>query len=116
MTSDRLARSDEAPGTCQALARRLPSGGRRRSGGGDEFIIVRTNVHATVDATSLPERLLDPVGHTRLISGLSMNIRVSVSVALSGSEPGAAERLLKEADPSLHRAEYEGRERHGLFA
>lgn len=83
--------------------------------GGDEFIIVQTNVHDAAEATSLAERLVDLVGRTYVIGGHSVNIGTSVGIAFSGADACTAERLLQNADLALYRAKNEGRDRYALF-
>ncbi|MFD1329046.1 putative bifunctional diguanylate cyclase/phosphodiesterase [Mycoplana ramosa] len=83
--------------------------------GGDEFIIVQTNVRDVTEAIKLAERLVDLIGRTYLLSGHSMNVGVSVGIAFSGNDARTAERLLQNADLALYRAKNDGRGRYALF-
>ncbi|SER46067.1 diguanylate cyclase (GGDEF) domain-containing protein [Faunimonas pinastri] len=73
----------------------------------DEFAIVQLGREQPEAADALARRLLDLVSRTYVIGGHSVNVSVSIGVALA--EPGEdAERLQRRADLALHHAKREG--------
>ena len=82
--------------------------------GGDEFAILQTEISAPHDAEVLAARLVDLIGRTYVVDGHSVNIGLSVGIAMSApstrseveQEPAV---LLKHADLALYRAKSGGR-------
>ncbi|WP_156680893.1 putative bifunctional diguanylate cyclase/phosphodiesterase [Sphingomonas profundi] len=82
--------------------------------GGDEFVILQRGVRSPRDAELLAERLVDLVGRTYVLSGHTVNIGVSVGVALA-SGPVQPRDLLRNADLALYEAKRAGRGRYRFF-
>ena len=80
--------------------------------GGDEFVILQTNVANPTETQALARRLVDLIGRTYMVDGHLLTIGASVGVALAPADGQDADRLLKNADLALYRAKLDGR---GLF-
>ena len=82
--------------------------------GGDEFVILQRGIGGFEDAERLAERLVDLVGRTYVLSGHTVNIGVSIGVAL-GVGAMQPRDLLRNADLALYEAKRAGRGRFRFF-
>ncbi|WP_181708810.1 sensor domain-containing protein [Chthonobacter rhizosphaerae] len=82
--------------------------------GGDEFIVVQTSVADAKDAERLASRLVDLIGRTYVLSGHTVNIGVSIGVAL-GEGCVVGRDLLRNGDLALYEAKRAGRGRFRVF-
>ncbi|RYE93669.1 MAG: diguanylate cyclase, partial [Oxalobacteraceae bacterium] len=82
--------------------------------GGDEFLILQPGISGDDDARRLAARLVDLVGRTYVLNGHTINIGVSVGVALNGTRSQARD-LLRDADLALYEAKRAGRGRYRFF-
>ena len=82
--------------------------------GGDEFVILQLGIAASSDAERLAARLVDLVGRTYVLSGLTVNIGVSVGLAFNGEQKQARD-ILRDADLALYEAKRAGRGRYRSF-
>jgi diguanylate cyclase (GGDEF)-like protein len=82
--------------------------------GGDEFVILQSGINGFEDAERLAERLVDLIGRTYVLSGHTVNIGVSIGVAL-GIGPMQPRDLLRNADLALYEAKRAGRGRFRFF-
>jgi diguanylate cyclase (GGDEF)-like protein/PAS domain S-box-containing protein len=81
--------------------------------GGDEFLVLLTDVSCPDDVAAAAERIRRDAGQPMLVEGHEVKLTVSIGVALvtPGSDPEAALRL---ADAALYRAKRAGRDRFVL--
>jgi diguanylate cyclase (GGDEF)-like protein len=82
--------------------------------GGDEFVILQRGIEGFKDAERLAQRLIDLIGRTYVLSGHTVNIGVSIGVALSVG-PMQPRDLLRNADLALYEAKRAGRGRYRFF-
>ena len=82
--------------------------------GGDEFVVLQRGTASGEDAERLARRIVDLVGRTYVINGHTINIGVSVGVALRG-EHRQARDVLRDADLALYEAKRAGKGRHRVF-
>ena len=82
--------------------------------GGDEFLILQPGISGDDDARRLAARLVDLVSRTYVLNGHTINIGVSVGVALNGTRSQARD-LLRDADLALYEAKRAGRGRYRFF-
>ena len=82
--------------------------------GGDEFAVLYAVDGATA-AAALAQRLIGVISAPYDLDGLTVEIGMSVGVALAGADDRDIERLLKEADMALYEAKAEGRGTFRLF-
>jgi diguanylate cyclase (GGDEF)-like protein len=82
--------------------------------GGDEFVVLQRNPMGLENVERLAARLVDLVGRTYVLGGHTVNIGVSVGVALRGERTQARD-LIRDADLALYEAKRAGRGRHRFF-
>lgn len=82
--------------------------------GGDEFVILQRGATEPGDVERLAARLVDLVGRTYVLNGHTINIGVSVGVALADRASRARDRL-RQADLALYEAKRAGRGRFRFF-
>jgi diguanylate cyclase (GGDEF)-like protein len=83
--------------------------------GGDEFVIIQTNIRDPNAADSLARRLVDLVGRPYVVDDHMITIGVSVGIAKAPDDGLDPESLIKKADLALYRAKAEGRGRYRFF-
>lgn len=81
--------------------------------GGDEFVILQSDVDEPREAEKLAERLVDLIGRTYVVNGHTVNIGVSVGVAFA--KTAQARDLIRNADLALYEAKRAGRGRYRFF-
>jgi diguanylate cyclase len=89
--ADRLARFAREPGT---LVARL---------GGDEFAVLRNNAEPS-DAEELASRISETLGRPFLIAGMTLELEVSLGIALSPMHASDYDGLLQRADSAMYAA------------
>lgn len=82
--------------------------------GGDEFVVVVSDVKDQKDVAKVAERLSSSISHEIAVLSHRIVPTVSVGVALSNSE-STPESLLRSADAALFRAKDEGKSRWHIF-
>ncbi|MEH3116232.1 MAG: EAL domain-containing protein [Methylorubrum populi] len=86
--------------------------------GGDEFAVL-SRIEDAAGAATLAERLIGVVDAPYLLDGITVEVGMSVGIALVDAEASAVgrdiERLLKEADLALYEAKAGGRGSFRLF-
>lgn len=82
--------------------------------GGDEFVILQRDITGVADTEKLAGRLVDLIGRTYVLSGHTVNVGVSVGVALRDAGQQSRD-LLRNADLALYEAKRAGRARHRFF-
>ena len=82
--------------------------------GGDEFVVLLSDVADVEAALAVAEKVRSAVGQPMEIALEPVSITMSIGVALA--EPGVkAHQLLREADTALYQAKDQGRDRTVLF-
>lgn len=96
----------------RALARRLKSGLRRVDTaarfGGDEFIIMLTDIKKSGDAAMLTVKILDRIAKPLNLDGHRMHISAAVGISLYPADGTDARTLQNHADAALLRAKERG--------
>ena len=83
--------------------------------GGDEFVVLATELASTAAALELGERLVGMVRRPVTVHGRAIVLSASIGIAMTGtSEPGAT-ALLRSADAALYKAKDLGRDRVVVF-
>jgi len=77
--------------------------------GGDEFVILQTDIADAKATQALARRLVDLLGRTYMVEGQLLSIGASIGIALAPNDASDADHLLKNADLALYRAKVEGR-------
>jgi diguanylate cyclase (GGDEF)-like protein len=77
--------------------------------GGDEFVMLQTNVAQPTDVTILARRILQSVSAPYDVGGNPVVISASVGIAVGPSDGTSTDKLLSHADLALYRAKANGR-------
>ncbi|MBA4752810.1 MAG: EAL domain-containing protein, partial [Sphingopyxis sp.] len=83
--------------------------------GGDEFLIIQTDVSGPEDARKLSARILDTLAIEMDVARDPMAVGVSIGVALFPQDGTHAEILQRNADTALYRAKNNGRGNAAFF-
>lgn len=78
--------------------------------GGDEFVILQTNVRDRAAAAELATRLLDAIRGPFVVEGLTLQVSLSIGIALDFEGAAGADAMMVQADLALYRAKAEGRD------
>ena len=83
--------------------------------GGDEFVILLTDVEQPVDAALTARRMLHAVAEPHLIDGHDLHITASIGVSVYPDDGLDAEALIKNADTAMYQAKENGRQGYQFF-
>jgi diguanylate cyclase (GGDEF)-like protein len=83
--------------------------------GGNEFVILISNVLSEQEAAALAQRVIAEVGKPFEIQGHSVVVAASVGIALAPRDANQPDRLIKLADMALFAAKREGAGRYRFF-
>jgi len=84
--------------------------------GGDEFVILQTEVRDPQQVVLLAERLCNVIGQPFNIAGHDVRIGASIGISIAPSDCGEADVLLKNADTALYDAKSKGRSTFCFFS
>ncbi len=82
--------------------------------GGDEFVVVLTQIGHLAGAQAVAERIVRTFGEPFLADDAALTMGASVGVAMSGPQDVAMTSLLARADAAMYRAKQAGRNRIGI--
>src|SRR6202030_1769275 len=103
----------------QEVAERLKTWGRKQDTvarvGGDEFLIVLTELKDITDAAVAAERLLDGIIAEYSIQGHAVNITCSLGISIFPEHGTDPETLMKNADAAMYSAKESGRNNFRFF-
>jgi diguanylate cyclase (GGDEF)-like protein len=83
--------------------------------GGDEFVLLLTDLHQKEEAAVTLERVLHHLASPYQIEGQRVQISASIGVTIYPHDDGDADTLLRHADQAMYRAKQEGRNRFHFF-
>jgi diguanylate cyclase (GGDEF)-like protein/PAS domain S-box-containing protein len=83
--------------------------------GGDEFVVLLSEVTRAEDAALTANKILAAVSRTHRIGHQDVKVTVSVGIGVYPNDGADAETLLKNADIALLRAKAHGRSNHQFF-
>jgi len=103
----------------QSIARRLAACVRNSDTvsrhGGDEFIVLLSEVSRAEDAAFTADKILAAVSRPHRIGHQDLQVTVSVGIGVYPDDGADAETLLKNADTALFQAKAHGRSNHQFF-
>jgi len=82
--------------------------------GGDEFTVILPDLHQPEDAAQVAEKILERVAEPVLIGATSMEISVSIGIAVHPYDGSDIDTLLRNADDAMYRAKQAGRNTYQL--
>lgn len=83
--------------------------------GGDEFAVLQNGVGSDEDARVVAARILHALSEAFTIGSNSVNVGVSIGIALAPRDSCDRETLMRMADTALYEAKSEGRNRCAFF-
>jgi diguanylate cyclase (GGDEF)-like protein/PAS domain S-box-containing protein len=83
--------------------------------GGDEFVILQSNVFDPADAGALAAKLLQSLAEPVRLEHGEILETASIGIAIYSDEATSAQEIVKQADIALYRAKAEGRNRFCFF-
>lgn len=83
--------------------------------GGDEFTVILTDVHDSVDVGNLAEKIIAQLSHPFLISGVESYVSASIGIALYPNDAQTVIELTQHADQAMYSAKDSGRKCFRFF-
>jgi diguanylate cyclase (GGDEF)-like protein/PAS domain S-box-containing protein len=83
--------------------------------GGDEFVVLLSEIEQAEDAALLAARMLQTVAEPHSIEGHDLHITTSVGVSVFPEDGPDAETLIKHADTAMYQAKENGRQGYRFF-
>ena len=83
--------------------------------GGDEFVILLTELNETAEALLVAERILNDLKSSFDLGRNEIFISTSIGITLSTSGHGSAEDMLRDADIAMYRAKSNGKAQYQVF-
>ena len=83
--------------------------------GGDEFVVVLTDLHSTSDCEPLLKRLLKAAATPADLDGLLLEVSASIGVTLYPQDGSDADQLLRHADQAMYIAKQAGKNCYHMF-
>jgi diguanylate cyclase (GGDEF)-like protein len=83
--------------------------------GGDEFTVILTDVHDTVDVGKLAEKIITQLSQPFTISGVESYVSASVGIALYPNDAETVVELTQHADQAMYSAKDNGRQCFRFF-
>lgn len=83
--------------------------------GGDEFVVLLSEVQHTDDATRLARLILESVAEPHLIDGHSLNVSGSIGISLYPDDGSDAASLLDNADSAMYQVKENGHPGYKFF-
>lgn len=104
LTGDMLLRA--AAGRLSSAVRREDTAARL---GGDEFVVLQTELRRSGEALLLAHRIIRALGAPYEIEGRTIQIGVSIGVAIAPRDGVTLEQLIARADAALYQMKHSGR-------
>ncbi|MEJ0037969.1 MAG: GGDEF domain-containing protein [Gammaproteobacteria bacterium] len=106
-------------GVLQSVAKRLQAGLRKSDTvsrqGGDEFLVLLTEVESVHDTALIAEKLITAVAAPHSVAGYLLDVTLSIGISLYPENGGDVEMVLTSADTAMYHAKRSGRNNYRLF-
>jgi diguanylate cyclase (GGDEF)-like protein/PAS domain S-box-containing protein len=83
--------------------------------GGDEFVIMLTDLVTVDDAAMVAVKLLESISGPYLINGNEIEVTTSIGISVYPNDGGDSETLIKHADAAMYHAKEKGRNNYQFF-
>jgi len=77
--------------------------------GGDEFVIILTNISTAKDASIIAAKLIEKLSQPVTLKGESCSVSASIGIAIFPNDGNDTEALVKKADEAMYRAKSNGK-------
>ena len=99
----------------QRMQKALRDGDTLARIGGDEFVVVITNLETPSEYEPVLQRLLLAAALPVKIAGLNLQVSASIGVAIYPMDSSDADMLIRHADQAMYQAKRAGKNRYHLF-
>jgi diguanylate cyclase (GGDEF)-like protein len=83
--------------------------------GGDEFVVLLSEIESAHDATISAEKLIDAMATPHFIDGHQVHVTLSIGISLYPDDADDAETMLRNADTAMYHAKKTGRNNFKTF-
>lgn len=83
--------------------------------GGDEFVVLLTEIEQTLDAAPVADKLLAAFAEPCLIGGHELHVSLSIGIAIYPDDGQDADEVMKNADTAMYHAKAKGRNNYQFF-
>jgi diguanylate cyclase (GGDEF)-like protein/PAS domain S-box-containing protein len=83
--------------------------------GGDEFVVIASNISDDEEAKAIGRRLHDILSTPVLAEGRIITVNASIGIAISEQDASSSEQLIGDADIAMYEAKATGRNRSVVF-
>jgi diguanylate cyclase (GGDEF)-like protein/PAS domain S-box-containing protein len=83
--------------------------------GGDEYILLLSEVHSELQVVTIAERIIDCIDKAFHINDLELHITCSVGISLYTPDIDSSQILLQQADMAMYRAKQNGRNTYSIY-
>ena len=83
--------------------------------GGDEFVILLTEIEQTQDAAPVAEKILAAFAEPCLIAGNELHVTLSIGICIYPDDGQDADEVMKNADTAMYHAKANGRNNYQFF-
>jgi diguanylate cyclase (GGDEF)-like protein/PAS domain S-box-containing protein len=83
--------------------------------GGDEFVLIATEIHDLAEVTVIAERIVTRLSQPVLIEKTEITVSASLGIALYPLDGASVEELLKNADAAMYHAKERGRNTYSFY-
>jgi diguanylate cyclase (GGDEF)-like protein/PAS domain S-box-containing protein len=83
--------------------------------GGDEFVILLTEIEQTKDAAPVAEKLIAAFAEPCLIGGNELHVTLSIGISIYPDDSPDANGVMKNADTAMYHAKANGRNNYQFF-
>jgi diguanylate cyclase (GGDEF)-like protein len=77
--------------------------------GGDEFVLMQTNLHQIEDATKVAQKIINELSRPIVVDDIIAKIGASIGIAIYPEHGTSLEDLLKSADRSMYEVKRAGK-------
>ena len=103
----------------QSVAKRLQAGLRKSDTvsrqGGDEFLVLLTEVESVHDAALIAEKLIKAMAEPHFVGGNLLRVTLSIGISLYPQNGKDVETILANADTAMYHAKRSGPNNYRLF-
>lgn len=83
--------------------------------GGDEFVILLTEIEELQDAAHIAEKLLAKFAEPRFVDGQELNVTLSIGISVYPENGVDSETLIRSADAAMYAAKKSGRNNYQFY-
>ncbi|NLR74020.1 putative bifunctional diguanylate cyclase/phosphodiesterase [Leeia aquatica] len=83
--------------------------------GGDEFVIVVSNMNDAMDASSTAQKIMEALTSTFVIDNMDLHITPSIGISICPDDGVTVDSLMRNADTAMYHAKDNGRNNYQFF-